>query len=174
MAPTESKSSAALRDQIRIALNGQTAGKQRPATVTVLSSLLAVQDDLHYIPVEAVEEVAQYCDSTINDVWSVASFYTNFRFSPPGQVTVDVCWGPTCHLMGAQDVLRAVHDAMDVEGEDTTQDGKLTLRYSTCLGACGQAPVIARDHVLRGNVDPESAREFVATVSKELDNGYHH
>ena len=118
--------------------------------------------------------MAQYCDSTINDVWSVASFYTNFRFSPPGQVTIDVCWGPTCHLMGAQDVLRAVHDVMDVEGEGTTQDGKLTLRYSTCLGACGQAPVIARDHVLRGNVDPESAREFVATVSKELDNGYHH
>ena len=71
----------------------------------MLSSLLAIQDDLHYIPDEAIEETAILCNATINDVWSVASFYTNFRFSPPGLTTVDVCWGPTCHLMGAQEGL---------------------------------------------------------------------
>ena len=165
--------SAELRGRIRTALNSQTSGKPRPVTVTVLSSLLAVQDELHYIPAEAIEEVAQYCDSTINDVWSVASFYTNFRFTPPGQVTIDVCWGPTCHLLGAQDVLRAVHDELNVEGEGTTQDGKMTIRYSTCLGACAHAPVMARDHHLHGKVGPESARAFVDAVSRELSNGLH-
>ena len=174
MTTAASANSAELRNRIRVALNAQTSGKKRPTTVTVLSSLLAVQDELHYIPVEAVEEVAKYCDSTINDVWSVASFYTNFRFTPPGQVTVDVCWGPTCHLLGAQDVLRAVHDATGVEGEGTTADGKITIRYSTCLGACGQAPVVARDHSLSGKATPDSAREFVAAISRDLDNGYHY
>ena len=174
MTTDTSAKSRELRSRIQTALNGQTHGKPRPVTVTVLSSLLAVQDELHYIPVEAVEEVAQYCDSTINDVWSVASFYTNFRFDPPGMATVDLCWGPTCHLMGAQDILRAVHDETDVAGEATTSDGKITIRYSTCLGACAHAPVIARDHHLRGRVNPESAREFVSNLSEELGDGIDH
>ena len=174
MTTTEQKSRPALRERIRNALESQTAGKDRPPIVTVLSSLLAIQDELHYIPDEAVEETAIFCNATINDVWSVASFYTNFRFTPPGLTTVDVCWGPTCHLMGAQKVLEAVQDALGVDAEETSADGKITLRYSTCLGACAQAPVIARDHVLSGRASPESARTYISDLQQELENGNAH
>ena len=174
MTTTQQKSRPALRERIRRALDSQTAGKDRPPSVTVLSSLLAIQDDLHYIPDEAVEETAIYCNATINDVWSVASFYTNFRFTPPGMTTVDVCWGPTCHLMGAQKVLEAVQDSLGVDSEETSSDGKITLRYSTCLGACAQAPVIARDHVLSGNANPDSARAYISDLQRELENGNAH
>ena len=163
-----------LREQVREALESQRADKARPPSITVLSSLLAVQDVLHYIPDEAIEETAIFCKATINDVWSVASFYTNFRFTPPGITTVDVCWGPTCHLMGAQKVLEAVQEELDVNSEETSADGKITLRYSTCLGACAQAPVIARDHILRGRANPDSARQYVADIQQELENGIAH
>ena len=174
MTTTQQKSRPALRERIVRALESQTADKDRPPSVTVLSSLLAIQDELHYIPDEAVEETAVFCNATINDVWSVASFYTNFRFTPPGLTTVDVCWGPTCHLMGAQKVLEAVQDELGVDSEETSPDGKITLRYSTCLGACAQAPVIARDHVLSGNADPDSARKYISDLQRELENGYAH
>lgn len=163
-----------MRERIRTALESQRAGKERTPSITVLSSLLAVQDDLHYIPDEAIEETAIFCDSTINDVWSVASFYTNFRFSPPGLVTVDVCWGPTCHLLGAQEVLAAVQDELGIDAEETSKDGKITLRYSTCLGACAQGPVIAKDHVLKGRTNPTAARTFIADLRQELENGVAH
>jgi NADH:ubiquinone oxidoreductase subunit E len=171
---TQQKSRPKLRETIRHALESQTAGKERAPSVTVLSSLLAIQDDLHYIPDEAIEETAIFCNATINDVWSVASFYTNFRFSPPGLTTVDVCWGPTCHLMGAQEVLAAVQDELGVNSEETSLDGKITLRYSTCLGACAQAPVIARDHVLTGRTSPDSAREYISDLQQELEDGIAH
>ncbi len=174
MTTTQQESRPKLRERIRAALESQRAGKERPPSITVLSSLLAVQDELHYVPDEAIEETAIFCDSTINDVWSVASFYTNFRFSPPGQTTVDVCWGPTCHLMGAQKLIAAVQDELGVETEETSEDGKITLRYSTCLGACAQAPVIARDHVLKGRANPESARSFISDLRQELSNGIPH
>ena len=174
MTTTQQQTRPALRQRIRAALESQVAGKDRPPSVTVLSSLLAVQDDLHYIPDEAIEETAIFCKSTINDVWSVASFYTNFRFSPPGSTTVDVCWGPTCHLMGAQKVLKAVQDAVGVDSEETSADGKITLRYSTCLGACAQAPVIARDHLLTGRATPESAITYISDLKRELENGIAH
>ena len=87
-------------DSLRSSIN-ESISNQKRSTVTVLSSLLAVQDSLHYIPDEAIEEIASFCKVTINDVWSVASFYTNFRFTPPGDKTLDVCWGPSCHINGA-------------------------------------------------------------------------
>ena len=144
-----------MREQIR-----QVLSSQRQPTITVLSSLLAVQDSLHYIPDEAIRETATFCGSTINEVWSVASFYTNFRFTPPGEKTLDVCWGPSCHLLGAQEVLNAVHLALEIEEEGESADGKVTLKYNTCLGACAQGPVIAIDHHPIGKQTPESAAQF--------------
>ena len=151
-----------LRERIRKALRSQ---EQR--TVTILSSLIAVQDEIHYIPAEAVEETAAFLHVTISDVWAVASFYTNFRSTPPGARTVDVCWGPSCHLNGAQKILDAVRKQMGIEAEGETADGKLTLRFSTCLGACAQGPVVAVDHHLQGRCSPESAAETVARLLEE-------
>lgn len=139
-----------LRERVRKAI----AGQPQPV-VTVLSSLLAVEDELGYIPPEAVEEVAEHTQSTVNDVWAVASFYTNFRFTPPMERVVEVCWGPTCHLMGAQEVMRRAQESLAITGEGDTQDGKVTLKYNTCLGACSQAPVVMADHKVVGRCTPE-------------------
>ncbi len=139
------------------------ASQEQP-TVTVLSSLLAIQDELGYIPQEAIEEVAARMKTTLNEVWGVASFYTNFRFTPPGEHTVEVCWGPTCHMVGAVNVLKQVQDDLGLEGEGDTPDGKVTLRYNTCLGACSQAPVISVDHRLVGRMTPEKAHETISTL----------
>ncbi len=148
-----------IRERVRAALRSQTQ-----PTVTVLSSLLAIQDELRYIPEEGIEETAASVGSSINQVWGVASYYTNFRFTPPGDYTIDVCWGPSCHLLGAQRVLKAVHKELGIDTEGETDDGKLTLRYSTCLGACAHAPVIAVDHHLKGRATPESAVQLVARL----------
>lgn len=143
-----------LKERVRAALEGQ-----KQPTVTVLSSLLAVQDEFHYIPPEAIEETASFCNSTVNEVWSVASFYTNFRFTPPGEFTLDICWGPTCHLLGAQKILKAVQQRIGLDKEGETPDGRVTLRYNTCLGSCGQAPCIAINHHVTGRITPESAAD---------------
>ena len=83
-----------LRSNIRELLNSENKKSSQdsspPKTVTVLSCLLSVQDNFHYIPDEAIEEIADFMDKTINDVWGVASFYTNFRFSPPGSYSLDI------------------------------------------------------------------------------------
>ena len=103
-----------LRARIRKAVDSQLQ-----PTVTFLSSLLAVQDDLGYLPDEAIQEIANLTGSSINDVWGVASFYTNLRFSGPKKHNVEVCWGPSCHVMGAPGVLRALLSYLNhpMEGE---------------------------------------------------------
>ena len=79
-------------DRLKQTITKAVHGQSQP-TVTVLSSLLALQDAIGYIPKEALEEVASFMGDTVNDVWAVASFYPNFRFEPLCQHNVEVCWG---------------------------------------------------------------------------------
>ena len=148
-----------LKQRISIAIHNQPQ-----PTVTVLSSLLAVEDELGYIPKEAVEEVAGFTGLTVNDVWAVASFYPNFRFQPPCQHQLELCWGPSCHLMGAMSVIGAALEQLGIEGEGDLADGILTLRYNTCLGACAQAPVISADHNLMGRQTVESVKTAIVEL----------
>ena len=141
------------------------AVRQQPQpTVTVLSSLLAIEDAIGYIPREAVETVAERMGATVNDVWAVATFYPNFRFEPPTAHRIEVCWGPSCHVMGATAIIAAAQDALDLDDEGDTPDGRATLRYNTCLGACAHAPVMAVDHHLAGRITPDAARSRIAAA----------
>ena len=151
-----------LRERIRSAMSSQTQ-----TTITVLSCLLAVQDEIGYLPDESLEEVASRMDTTINEVWGVASFYTNFRFSPPGDRVVEICWGPTCHLLGAPHILKAVMDELGLEDEGETEGNRTSLKYNTCLGACSQAPVMMVDHRLVGRLTVDEA---LAHVSEARDD----
>ena len=150
-----------LKERIRRAVHNQPQ-----PTVTILSSLLAVEDELGYISREAVEEVAGFNRVTVNDVWAVVSFYPNFRTVPPCEHRIEVCWGPSCHLVGAMPLIESVLEAAGLAEEGDTPDGKLTVRYNTCLGACALAPVMSLDHHLVGRANPQKGR---ALVERALD-----
>ena len=154
-----------INDGIRDRINNAITNQNRP-TVTVLSSLLAIQDALGYIPDEAIEEVATLMNTTINEVWGVASFYTNFRFTPVGNHTVEVCWGPTCHLKGASHILQRTLNELGLEGEGETKDQEISFKFNTCLGACSQAPVMSIDHNIIGNLTPESTVKRIQLLKK--------
>ena len=147
------------RDRIRQAIKRQ----ERP-TVTVLSSLLATQDEVGYIPREAIEEIAAYTGASTNDVWGVASFYKNFHFTEPNEHVIEICWGPSCHIVGAPEIIQEAAEALGIEGEGDSSDGKATLRYNTCLGACARAPVISSDHQLYGRMTAKQAAEKIKSL----------
>ena len=151
----------ATKERARKALLSQS----RP-TVTVLSSLLAAHDELGYLPDDVIEEVATFTHTTINEVWGVASFYPNFRFTPPGKHLIEVCWGPTCHLQGAAYIIKEMQDNLGLSGEGETEDKGITLKYNTCLGACSQAPVMSIDRRLVGLLTPESARSIIGALDR--------
>ena len=152
-------------DNLRTSIKEAIDSQKRP-TVTVLSSLLAIQDSIGYIPEEAIEEVAVHSNTSINSVFGVASFYPNFRFTPPGEHSVEVCWGPTCHLKGSTEILEIVLAKLGLVSEGDTEDGKISFRFNTCLGACSQAPVLSLDHELYGNVDSDMAEKLLGDLDQ--------
>jgi len=151
------------KDNLRTRIQQAIQSQKRP-TITVLSSLLAIQDSIGYIPEIAIEEVAVHSNTSINSVFGVASFYPNFRFTPPGEHSVEVCWGPTCHLKGATEILGSVLEKLGLDSEGDTDDGKVSFRFNTCLGACSQAPVISVNHELYGNASPDIVPNLLVSL----------
>ncbi|MQG26038.1 MAG: hypothetical protein FI694_03905 [SAR202 cluster bacterium] len=135
---------------------------QEQPTKTVLSSLLAIQDAMGYIPKQSMEVIAsEVPDTTVNDVWAVASFYPNFKFEPRSECTVEICWGPTCHIAGAMGIFDEALNLLGLQSEGKTSDGSVELDFNTCLGACAQAPVISVNHHLIGRVTKNSLKDAI-------------
>ncbi|MSQ32326.1 MAG: NAD(P)H-dependent oxidoreductase subunit E [Dehalococcoidia bacterium] len=143
---------------------------QRGRTITALSSLIAIQNAVGYLPPESMEEVASFTGVSVNDVWGVATFYTHFRHEPPLKHSVEVCWGPSCHLRGGDKVMENFKKLLGVVGEKSANN-EVSFKGSSCLAACQQAPVIMANEELVGNVKPEQVQDIVNNLDKY---GRHH
>ena len=152
----------ALRQRARDAIARQPA-----RTVTVLSSLLAVHDELGYIPEEAADEIHRKTGASVNEIWGVASFYPNFRFTPPNRHVVELCWGPTCHVLGAQPVLQRLLAHLKLPNEGDTPDGVISFKLNTCLGVCAHGPAMSFDEDLAGHMTADRAVRLVERVRAE-------
>ncbi len=129
----------------------------------------AIMDALHlaqkrhdgWLPVEALQEVADAMDLTPAYVQSVASFYDMYQLAPVGRHAVEVCTNLSCALVGAQDVVDAFERELGVGPGETTEDGAVTLRLIECAGGCGYAPVVVVDHRYREPVRPDQVPAIV-------------
>jgi NADH:ubiquinone oxidoreductase subunit E len=158
----ENEAREALRSRAREAIATQPA-----RTVTILSSLLAAQDELGYLPVEAIAEVAQRMTASANAVWGIASFYPNFRFTPPNRHRLELCWGPTCHVLGAQHILQGLLPYLNLANEGETEDGEISLKLNTCLGVCAHGPAMSFDEELAGHMSLDKAIRLIARVKAD-------
>jgi NADH:ubiquinone oxidoreductase subunit E len=95
-------------------------------------------------------------------VHDAVTFYSMFSLSPRGRHIVRLCESPNCHLAGAWSVLDELRRLLGVDVGQTTADGEFTLELTSCLGACGVAPVMMVDDEVVGNLTPERVREALA------------
>jgi bidirectional [NiFe] hydrogenase diaphorase subunit len=97
-------------------------------------------------------------------VYGVATFYHFFSLKPQGEHSCIVCLGTACYVGKAADIIASVEQAYNVKAGSTTDDGKLTLIATRCLGCCGLAPVVVLDQVVHGKETPEGALAKVGEV----------
>lgn len=144
---------------------------QPSQTVTVLSSLIAVQEAMGYLPPESIPAVAERTGATVNEVWGVATFYTHFRFHPPGRHTIELCWGPSCQLFKAKRLMQTAEVLTGVTFDGTREDGEYTLRGLECAGACALAPVGKFDGRLMGRLTEERVRQALGAMKNGRQGG---
>jgi len=128
--------------------------------------LQKVQEELGYLPEEAVSEVAQFLRLSKNEVYGVASFYAQFRFERPGEHTIKICEGTACHVGGSVRILEELERELGIQSGGTTKDYKFSLERVACVGCCALAPVMVLDNVVHGKITMAKAKKTVG-ISKE-------
>ena len=123
--------------------------------------LQEAQERFRYLPEDVMRDIAKFLKLSESAVFSVATFYSEFRFAPPGKVVVKVCCGPACHMRGMKHIRRAVEKQLDISVGETTQSGEYTLESAVCSGACALTPVLEVDNKVYGKVVASSVKHIL-------------
>lgn len=130
-----------------------------------LPALHVVNDRLRYIPIEAVIEIAELLDLAPADVQDTLSFYGFFKQDKPhGQTRAWVCRSISCALRGGEEVLEHMCRRVGIRPGETTDDGKLTIEFAECLGACDFAPCMLAGGRLYKDLTIESSDDFLKEI----------
>ena len=142
----------------------ESYSRQRQSLIPVLQK---VQEELGYLPEEAISEVAQFLRLSKNEVYGVASFYAQFRFERQGEHAVKVCLGTACHVRGGRRVLDTVQREIGIQPGETTEDYQFSLERVACFGSCALAPVMVVDKIVHGRMTTAKARQVLAEYLQE-------
>jgi NADH-quinone oxidoreductase subunit E len=103
----------------------------------------------------SMREVAEIVGVTPAEVYEVVSFYTMYQQRPVGRHLICVCNTLSCAVCGAFEVSQYIQKKLGIKAGGTTADGRFTLQYAECIGACSEAPAMLVDEDLHGNLTPE-------------------
>jgi NADH-quinone oxidoreductase subunit E len=133
---------------------------------SLIPVLQDIQEDFGYLSEESVEELARLMDISANEIYGVATFYTQFRFNPPGRHTIQSCQGTACHVRGGHQILNDLEQRLGITAGQTTEDGQFDLERVACLGCCALAPVVAIDHKVHAQV---TTKKIPSILSQYVD-----
>jgi len=121
---------------------------------SLISLLQAVQGELGYLHREAMIAVATFLNVSPARVYGVATFYNQFRFTPPGRNQIKVCMGTACAINLGGVILDSFRRRLSLEEGETSADREYSLERVACVGCCSLAPVVMEGDVVHGDMSP--------------------
>ena len=138
-----------MKEKIKILF--KRIGNKRENLIPILQQ---IQAEFGFLPPDAMLEVARFLNIPEINVYSVATFYNQFRLTPPGKHSVRVCTGTACHVKGGHITLAAWQRRLKIESGQTTPDREFDLDTVACVGCCAMAPVTVVDKKVEAKADP--------------------
>lgn len=128
----------------------------------VMSALRIAQVEKGWLSNEIMDFIAAYLEMPTIAVYEVATFYNMYELAPVGRHKITVCTNLSCTLMGAGDIVEHIKKRLDIELNETTDDGRFTLREAECMGACGDAPLCTiNNHRMIGFLNKEKVDQLL-------------
>ena len=126
--------------------------------------LQKVQEEFGYLPEEAIRGIADFIGVPESQVYSVATFYAQFRFTPTGRNRIMVCRGTACHVRGGPRILEELEKQLGIKEGGTTPDRQFSLETVACIGACGLAPTMMINKSTHGHLTTTRIAEILDSI----------
>lgn len=129
------------------------AGQKQSAA---MAALRIAQEEKGWLAHETIADVAQVLEMAPMAVYEVASFYNMYDLQPVGKYKLTVCTNLPCALSGGVHAADYLKQKLGIEFNETTADGRFTLKEGECMGACGDAPVMLVNNIrMKSFMTPE-------------------
>ncbi len=131
---------------------------------SLIPILQKVQDEFGYLSEESISQIGRYLGLPATKVYGLATFYNQFRFTPPGKYHIRVCDGTGCHMEGSGSILKEIEKLVNIRDGETSRDGLFSLEVLSCIGACGYAPVISVNDEYHAGMDKRSLKKLINNI----------
>ena len=132
----------------------------------VMPALQEAQEIYGYLPIEVQKQIADGLEVSLEEVYGVSTFYSQFSLTPKGKYHVSICLGTACYVKGADKVLDRLIAKLGIKPEECTTDGNFSLTACRCIGACGLAPVLTFNEDVYGRLVPEYVDKILAKYAE--------
>lgn len=136
--------------------------KYKDTKGALMPILQQAQDIYGYLPIEVQTMIAEGLDISLEEVYGVVTFYSQFSLYPKGQYKISVCLGTACYVKGAGDVFDKLVQKLNIKSGECTPDGKFSLEACRCIGACGLAPVMTINDDVYGKLSKDDIDDILA------------
>lgn len=140
------------------------SGRQASAVLPLLD--LAQRQNDNWVPLAAVEYIAQILEMEPIRVFEVVTFYTMFNLSPVGKYHIQICGTTPCWLSGSDKIKETCTSSLGINLNETTKDGLFSLVEVECLGACANAPMVQINDDYYEDLNQESMKNIIDTLAK--------
>lgn len=138
-----------------------------PSRENLIPILQESQKRLKYLPKLAMLKISEKMEIPEVDVYTIATFYNQFRLNPPGKHEIKVCMGTACHMMGGHIILESFERRLEISEGETTPDREFSLERVACVGCCALAPVVVLDERIEAKVSPIRVDGILLTYEVE-------
>ena len=141
--------------------------KERQASAVMPLLDLAQRQHDNWIPMKAIEAIANRLDMAEIRVLEVASFYTMYNLKPVGKYFLQACTTTPCMLRGSDDMMRCIKDRYDISSGQTSSCGRFSLLEVECLGACVNAPILQVNDDFYEDLDYETTGKLLDSLEAD-------
>jgi len=150
-----------------MAMLGDIVSDAKKRRSILIHSFHKIQKENNYLPENELRALSKKLRIPLSAVYSTASFYKQFYFTPRGKKIVCICLGTACHVRGASEIVKKFSEAFEVKPGETTEDFYLTLETVGCIGCCGLAPVLVVDEVYKGDLNMKKVAKLIGELESE-------
>lgn len=130
----------------------------------LIPTLHRIQEEYGYLPEDVLKNLSKKLNLPLAEIYSVASFYKQFYFTPRGKQVVKVCVGTACHVRGARKIIGSLEEEFKIKEGETTKDLALTLETVGCVGCCAIAPVVVVNDEIIGDLTTQKTLTLVDKI----------
>jgi len=131
---------------------------QNDAAVAVLEE---VQNIYGYLPEEVLSRVSISLDKSMEELFSIGTFYSQFSLYPKGKYNFSMCLGTACYVNGAKEVNEKIKELLGIGEGECSADGKFSVNPMRCVGCCGLAPVLTVNEDVYGKLTVKDVEDIV-------------